>query len=260
MIKSMWTAATGMSAQQMLIDVLANNLANVNTTSFKKSRAEFEDLLYATYKEKGAPTTAGGNTPVGIQIGMGTRPVAVQKVFTLGDYAQTKNQLDLAIEGTGFFLMVSDDKEVYTRDGTFKLDSDGYIVNASGDRLQPEFAVPADTANITIAKNGDLSCLSASGDILATIQIPTYIFTNPAGLKSIGRNYYISTPASGDPVQGIPGESNFGTIAQGYLEMSNVEAVEEMINMIVGQRAYEMNSKVIRTADSMLQVANGLIR
>lgn len=260
MIRSMWTAATGMSAQQMMIDVLANNLANVNTTSFKKSRAEFEDLLYATYKEKGNPTTTGGNTPVGIQLGMGTRPVAVQKIFTQGDYVQTKNQLDLAIEGSGFFLMVSDDKEVYTRDGAFKLDSDGYIVNSMGDRLQPEFTVPAGTANITITKNGDITCLSASDEVLATTQIPIYIFTNPAGLKSIGRNHYISTPASGDPVQGIPGVDNFGTIAQGFLEMSNVEAVEEMINMIAGQRAYEMNSKVIKTADSMLQVANTLIR
>lgn len=260
MIRSMWTAASGMSAQQMMIDVMANNLANTSTVSFKKSRAEFEDLFYATYKESGSLTAAGGNVPVGIQIGMGTRPVAVQKMFTQGDYMETKNDLDLAIEGEGFFKLISDDREVYSRDGAFNVDSDGYIVNARGDRLQPDFVVPSDTATINIDKNGEITCLDVGGDPLATGQIPLYTFTNPAGLKSIGRNAYIETQASGDALEGDAGSEIFGTIAQGYLEMSNVDAVEEMINMIAGQRAYEMNSKTIKTADSMLQVANNLVR
>jgi flagellar basal-body rod protein FlgG len=260
MIRAMWTAATGMSAQQMMIDVTANNLANVSTTSFKKSRADFEDLFYATYKDKGGPTTTGGNVPVGIQVGMGTRPVSVQKIFSQGDYMETKNDLDLAIEGDGFFMVISDDQEVYTRDGSFKLDNDSYIVNSRGERLQPDFSVPVNTTSITIAKNGDITCLSSNGEVLSSGQIPVYTFTNSAGLNSIGRNGFTPTEASGDPIQGVAGTDNFGTIAQGYLEMSNVDAIEEMINMIVGQRAYELNSKAIKTADSMLQVANGIVR
>ena len=260
MIRAMWTAATGMSAQQMLIDVTANNLANTNTTSFKKSRADFEDLFYATIKDKGSPTNAGGSTPVGIQVGMGTRPVSVKKIFSQGDYMETKNDLDLAIEGDGFFRIISDDKEVYTRDGAFQIDSDGYIVNPRGDRLQPDFSIPVDTASITIAQNGDITCLSSGGEILSTGQIPTYLFTNPAGLNSIGKNAYTATEASGDPIEGVAGTDNYGTISQGYLEMSNVDAIEEMINMIVGQRAYEISSKAIKTADSMLQVVNSIVR
>ncbi|HHO75149.1 MAG TPA: flagellar basal-body rod protein FlgG [Deltaproteobacteria bacterium] len=256
MIRAMWTAATGMNAQQLMIDVTANNLANVNSTSFKKSRADFEDLFYATYKEKGSPTAAGGSVPVGVQVGMGTRPVAVQKIFTQGDYAQTNNDLDLAIEGDGFFMVISDDTEVYTRDGAFKIDSNGYIVNARGDRLQPDISIPVDTASIAVSKSGEITCLSSGGEILASGEIPVYIFTNPAGLNAIGRNSYTSNEASGDPIQGTAGTDNFGTIAQGYLEMSNVDAIEEMINMIVGQRAYELNSKAIKTADSMLQTVN----
>ena len=260
MIRAMWTAASGMGAQQMLIDVTANNLANVNTTSFKKSRAEFEDLFYATYQDKGSPTTTGGTVPVGIQVGMGTRPVAVQKIFTQGDYMETKNNLDLAIEGNGFFLISSDAEDVYTRDGAFKIDSEGNIVNSRGDKLQPGITVPTETANITVSNKGELTCLSQAGDVLSTVQIPIYIFINPAGLTSIGRNSYVPNPASGDAIQGTPGTDNFGIITQGNLEMSNVDAVEEMINMIAAQRAYEMNSKAIKTADSMLEVASSLAR
>ncbi len=260
MNRAMWTAASGMSAQQLMIDVMANNIANVSTTSFKKSRAEFEDLFYASIKEGGATTAAGGTVPVGIQTGMGTRPVAVQKMFFQGDYLETKNELDMAIEGNGFFRVISDGEEVYTRDGSFMMDDQGYIVNSRGDRLQPEFAVPEGTVTIDIAKDGTLTCLSGGTPetVLASTNIPVYTFTNQAGLKAVGGNMYVVTPASGDPVEGTPGTDNIGTIAQGYLEQSNVDAVEEMINMIAGQRAYEMNSKTIRTADSMLQVANQL--
>ena len=260
MIRAMWSAATGMNAQQMMIDVMANNLANVNTTGFKKSRANFEDLFYATYQEAGAPTAAGGTVPVGIQVGMGTRPVSVQKLFSQGDYLETKNELDVAIEGDGFFRLLSGDQEVYSRDGSFKRDNEGFIVNSRGNRLQPDFAIPGDTASITIAKDGEITCLSSEGEIIATGQIPIYVFTNPAGLKAVGMNEYIATEASGDPIEGVPGTENFGTLAQHYLEMSNVDAIEEMINMIVGQRAYEINSKSIKTADTMLGVVTSIAR
>lgn len=260
MIRAMWSAASGMNAQQMLIDVMANNLANVNSTGFKKSRTEFEDMFYQVYKEKGTPTTTGGVVPVGIEVGMGTRPVAVQKIFSQGDIQQTNNKMDIAIEGDGFFRIMREDTEVYTRDGAFKIDVDGYIVNAAGDRLQPEFAVPGNTLDIRVEKNGDLTCLDGSGNTLASVQIPIYIFTNPAGLKSIGGNSYIPTPASGDPLQGVAGTDNYGRLSQGYLEMSNVDAIEEMINMIMGQRAYELNSKTIRTAETMIQTATNIVR
>lgn len=260
MIRAMWTAATGMSSQQLMIDVMANNLANVSTTGFKKSRANFEDLFYDTYRDKGAPTAAGGTVPVGVQVGMGTKPTSVQKMFSQGDYVETKGDLDIAIEGDGFFQVMTENGEIYTRDGSFKRDSNGYIVNARGERLQPDFAIPANTANVAVAKNGEITCMSSAGEVLATGQIPLYTFTNPAGLKSIGMNAYVATPASGDPIQGVAGTENYGTTMQGYLEMSNVDAIEEMINMIVGQRAYEMNSKTIKTADSMLQVVTSLTR
>ncbi len=260
MIRALWTGATGMNAQQLMIDVMANNLANVSTTGFKKSRTNFEDLFYATHRDKGAPTDAGGTVPVGIEVGMGTKPTSVQKIFTQGDYTETKNDLDLAIEGDGFFQVITENGEIYTRDGSFKKDSDGYIVNARGERLQPDFAIPENTANISIERNGEISCLSSGGEVLASGQIPIYTFTNPAGLNSIGMNAFVATPASGDPIQGVAGTDNTGTIAQGYLEMSNVDAIEEMINMIVGQRAYELNSKTIKTADSMLQTVTGITR
>jgi flagellar basal-body rod protein FlgG len=260
MIRAMWTAASGMGAQQLLIDVTANNLANVNTTSFKKSRPEFEDLFYQIYQDKGGPTTAGGNAPVGVEVGMGTRPSAVQKIFTQGDFMETKNNLDLAIEGKGFFLVDSDGTDTYTRDGAFKVDSNGNVVNARGELLQPAITIPTDTANITVNKKGELTCLDSGGNTLTTVQLQIYNFINEAGLSSLGGNSYVATPASGDAIQGTPGDTNFGTIAQGTLEMSNVDAVEEMIAMIVGQRAYDMNSKAIQTADSMLQTVTQLVR
>jgi flagellar basal-body rod protein FlgG len=191
---------------------------------------------------------------------MGTRPVAVQKIFTQGDYLETKNNLDLAIDGKGFFLVNSDGVDTYTRDGAFKVDSDGNVVNSRGDKLQPGITVAKETANITISKKGELSCIDSGGNVISTVQIPLYNFMNEAGLTSIGKNSYVPTPASGDAIQGLPGSTNFGTISQGNLEMSNVDAVEEMIAMIAGQRAYEMNSKAIQTSDSMLQTVTGLVR
>ncbi|MDR1490633.1 MAG: flagellar basal-body rod protein FlgG [Desulfovibrio sp.] len=262
MMRSLWTAATGMIAQQLNVDVISHNLANVNTTGFKKSRAEFEDLIYQNLRIAGTVTgaDAGQTIPTGIQVGMGVRPQTVHKFFSQGDYQNTSNPLDLAIEGDGFFQVVVNGEEVYTRAGAFKLNQDGTVVTANGYVLQPEFAVPQETKNIVVTENGHISALDANGEELAAADIPLYTFINPAGLEARGRNIYTTTEASGDPIEGVPGEDNVGTIAQGFLEMSNVEVVDEMVNMIVAQRAYEMNSKAIQTSDSMLQVAVQLKR
>jgi len=261
MMRSLWTAASGMVAQQMNIDVTSNNLANVNTIGFKKSRAEFEDLMYQTLKIAGAETANGQRTPTGMQIGMGVRPVSVHKMFSQGDYENTGNPLDLAIEGDGFFrVTTADDEDAYTRAGAFKLDEDGLLVTANGHALQPEFNVPPETQNIVVSEDGHLAALNKQGEELAAMDIPLYTFANPPGLNSIGRNLFLPTEASGDAVEGVPGEENVGTIGQGFLEMSNVELVDEMVNMIVGQRAYEVNSKAVSTSDQMLQTANNMKR
>lgn len=260
MMRGLWTAATGMACQQTNIDVIANNLANINTNGFKKSRVNFQDLMYQTIRTPGASTASGGQLASGIQIGMGSKVVAVEKVFLQGDYAHTKNQLDMAIEGKGFFKLLNGDREVYTRSGAFKLDKEGYICDSNGNRLQPEFAIPAQTATITIDSGGRIVASGADGSELGSVQIQLFDFPNPSGLRSIGQNLFIPSEASGDPVQGNPGVNEFGTISQGFLEMSNVEVVEEMINMIMAQRAYEIGTKVIQTGDNMLQMANNLSR
>ena len=260
MMRSLWSAATGMTAQQTNIDVISINLANVNTTSFKKSRAEFEDLMYQTMRVAGSATEGDNSIPVGLQVGMGVRPVAVHKFFTQGDFQNTGNPLDVAIEGDGFFRVMVGDQEMYTRAGAFKLNQDGTVVTANGYVLQPEFAVPEETKSISISEDGRMVALDANSEELAATDIPLYTFINPAGLDARGRNLYMPTDSSGDPVEGVPGENNVGTLAQGFLEMSNVEVVDEMVNMIVGQRAYEMNSKAIQTSDSMLQTAVNLKR
>ncbi len=260
MIRAMWSAASGMAAQQLNIDVIANNLANVNTTGFKRSRADFQDLMYQTLRQAGATTATGGQVPTGIQVGMGTRPVAVQKVFNQGDYQQTQNELDWAIEGKGFFLILSNNEELYTRAGAFKLDSEGYVCTSNGDRLQPEFVVPQGTTTISIDSGGMIVATGYDGTELASSQLQLYDFPNPAGLYSVGRSLFRVTEGSGEPIAGQPGIDGFGTMSQGFLEMSNVSVVEEMVQMIMGQRAYEVNSKAIQTADEMLQMANNVRR
>ncbi|MCL1890034.1 MAG: flagellar basal-body rod protein FlgG [Desulfovibrionaceae bacterium] len=262
MMRSLWTAATGMHAQQLNIDVISHNLANVNTTGFKKNRAEFEDLIYQTMRVAGSITGVEGDQriPVGIQVGLGVRPVAVHKIFSQGDYQNTNNPLDLAIEGDGFFQVLVNGEERYTRAGAFKLNQDGTIVTANGYILQPEFTVPIETKHLIVTENGHIAALDGNNQELAAADIPLYTFINPAGLEATGRNLFNVTEASGEAQEGVPGEENFGTIAQGFLEMSNVEIVDEMVNMIVGQRAYEMNSKAIQTSDSMLQTAIQLKR
>ncbi len=260
MMRSLWTAATGMIAQQLNIDVISNNLANVNTIGFKKNRAEFEDLMYQNMKVAGALTQDGRRIPTGMQVGMGVRPTTVHKFFSQGDYQNTGNPLDLAIEGDGFFQVEVNGETAYTRAGAFKLNDEGTLVTANGYPLQPEFTVPAETVNVVVSENGHIAALDRNGEELAAVDISLYTFINPPGLNAAGRNLYYPTEASGDAVEGVPGSDNVGTIAQGFLEMSNVEIVDEMVNMIVGQRAYEANSKAITTSDSMLGIANQLKR
>ena len=260
MMRSLWSAATGMIAQQLNIDTISNNLANVNTIGFKKSRAEFEDLIYQTHKIAGSITQGDVRVPTGIQVGLGVRPTTVHKFFSQGDYQNTSNPLDMAIEGDGFFQVMVGDEVAYTRAGAFKLDQDGTIVSANGYVLQPEFTVPAETKHISITEGGTITALDANGEELATADIPLYTFINPPGLEARGKNLYTPTEASGEATEGEPGVDNTGTIAQGFLEMSNVEVVEEMVGMIVGQRAYEVNSKAIQTSDQMLQIAVQLKR
>ena len=260
MMRSLYSAATGMIAQQLNIDTISNNLANVNTIGFKKSRAEFEDLIYQTHKIAGSITQGDVRVPTGIQVGMGVRPTTVHKFFSQGDYQNTSNPLDMAIEGDGFFQVQVGDDVAYTRAGAFKLNQDGTVVPANGYILQPQFTVPAQTKTISISSSGHMAALDSQGQELAGAEVPVYTFINPAGLDARGRNLYTPTQASGDATEGVPGTDNVGTLAQGFLEMSNVEVVDEMVNMIVGQRAYEVNSKSIQTSDSMLGIAVQLKR
>jgi len=262
MIRALWTGATGMQAQQLNMDVIANNLANVNTAGFKRGRGDFQDLLYQTLRLAGTASSSNTKVPTGIQVGHGARTVAVQKIFLQGDFMQTQNELDMTIEGKGFFQIRTPDGETaYTRSGAFKLDNDGRIVTSDGYPLEPEITIPDDTLNITIGPDGTVSVLQAGQTVPSQVgNIELARFPNQAGLKSIGRNLYVETDASGAVATGTPGQDGYGTIAQGFLEMSNVSVVEEMVNMIVSQRAYEINSKVIQTSDDMLQVANQLKR
>ena len=262
MIRSLWTSATGMQAQELNIDVISNNLANVNTSGFKKSRAEFQDLLYESMRPAGAASSADTTVPTGIQLGHGTRPSAVQKMFSQGNFQNTQNELDWAIEGDGFFQIELPNGDTgYSRSGEFKLDADGRIVNPDGFLLIPELTVPTDTISIAVGLDGTVSVVQA-GDAtpveIGNVQLARFV--NPAGLRSLGKNLYSPTNASGNEITGTPGEKGFGTLAQGFLEMSNVSVVDEMVNMITAQRAYETNSKVITTADDMLQMANNLKR
>ena len=262
MIRSLWTSATGMKAQALNLDVIANNLANVSTAGFKKSRAEFQDLLYETLRPAGTPSSQDTQVPTGIQLGHGTRPSTVLKIFSQGDLEHTKNELDLAIEGDGFFQIAMPNGETaFTRDGGFKLDSEGRIVNADGFALEPEISIPTDAVSISVGMDGTVSVLQAGETTpteVGTIELARFV--NPAGLISTGRNLYINSEASGDAMTGTAGENGLGTIAQGFLERSNVTVVEEMVNMITAQRAYEANSKSIQTADEMLAIANNVKR
>ncbi|EGO64073.1 flagellar basal-body rod protein FlgG [Acetonema longum] len=258
MMRSLWTAGSGMAAQQANIDVISNNLANVNTTGYKKSRSDFQDLMYATVRAAGANSGEDTQIPTGIQIGHGVRQAATQKIYTVGNLQNTGNPLDVAIEGEGFFqIMMEDGTVAYTRDGAFKKDSDGRLVTSEGYLLEPELTIPDNATEISISPNGVVTAkISGQVDPQELGQLEVARFINPAGLENIGRNLLRETAASGTPVVSNPGSEGAGSIAQQYLEMSNVQIVEEMVNMIVAQRAYEMNSKAITTSDEMLsQVA-----
>lgn len=260
MIKSLNTAATGMQAQQTNLDVIANNLANVNTSGFKKSRAEFEDLMYHTVKEPGAATGLTSVSPTGVQIGLGVRTSSIQKDFDQGSALVTKGPLDIQIEGSGFFqVMTSDGQVAYTRDGSFKKDPSGKIVDKNGNALQPEITIPPNARGIEISPSGEVSVIQDQQTVPQQLgQIDIVTFINPSGLKSVGKNLFIQTGASGIPSTVRPGLNGSGYLAQGQIEGSNVNIVDEMVNMITAQRAYETNSKVIQSADQMLQSTNNM--
>lgn len=262
MIKAMRTAATGMIAQQLNVDNIANNLANVNTTGFKKSKVEFQDVLYQNLRKAGSATSVGTQQPVELSVGYGTKAVATNRQFTEGDLMPTNNPLDLAIAGDGFFqVQYPDGSTVYTRDGAFKMSADGTVVTSEGYRLIPEITIPEDAISLSIGNDGTIEVMQYGSDTPAQIgQIELARFVNPSGLSAIGHNLLVQTGASGDPLVDIPTQGGLGQIDQGYLEMSNVKVVDEMVNMIVAQRAYEMNSKAIQTADDMSQIANNLKR
>ncbi len=259
MLGALFTSSTGMKAQQLYVDTIANNLANVNTTGFKKSRVDFQDLLYQTLKPAGAETADGNQVPEGMQVGLGVKPIAISKLFTQGAITQTGNDFDIAIEGDGFFQILQPDGTVaYSRDGSFNIDANGSIVTSDGFILQPAITIPSNTKEVSIGQDGTVSALLADGTISNVGQIQIATFINPAGLSAMGKNLLGETVASGTALVGVAGLEGRGTLAQGFLELSNVEIVDEMVNMILAQRAYEINSRAIKTADEMLQVANQL--
>ncbi|ABB30674.1 flagellar basal-body rod protein FlgG [Geobacter metallireducens RCH3] len=262
MIRALWTAASGMQAQQTNIDVVANNLANVNTAGFKKSRADFQDLMYQNMKTTGSPSTNTTQVPSGIQIGLGAKLAAVTKIFTIGNINQTGNELDMAIEGDGFYqIQMPDGTTTYTRSGAFKRDSQGRVVTSDGYPLIPEIVIPNNATAINIGNDGTVSVSQAGQKSPTNVgNIQLAMFSNPSGLLAIGKNLFQESDSSGNATTGTPGQNGLGTTAQGFLEMSNVSVMEEMVNMITGQRAYEVNSKAVQTADEMLQTANSLKR
>lgn len=262
MIKAMRTAASGMVAQQMNVDNIANNLSNVNTTGFKKSKIEFQDVLYQNFRKAGTATAVGTAAPTGLDIGYGTRAVATVREFSVGNLQMTGNPLDMAISGDGFFQIQMPDGTIsYTRDGAFKSSADGRIVTSDGFFLFPEITIPEDATSVAVSIDGDVSVLLIGNDEPQSIgRIELARFINPAGLAAVGHNLYNPTAASGSPIIGEPTQDGLGKIDQGYLELSNVDVVDEMVNMIVAQRAYEINSKVIQTSEDMTQIVNNLKR
>ena len=255
MIRSLWISKTGLDAQQTQMDVIANNLANVSTNGFKGSRAVFEDLLYQNIRQPGAQSSQQTQLPSGLQLGTGVRPVATERIFTQGNLQQTSNNTDVAIQGQGFFqVLLPDGTTAYTRDGSFQTDSQGQLVTSSGFPVQPAITIPATTQSLTIGRDGTVSVTTASSATatqIGSIHLTTFI--NPAGLESKGENLYVETSASGTANSNTPGTNGSGLLSQGYVETSNVNVVEELVNMIQTQRSYEINSKAITTSDEMLQ-------
>ncbi len=255
MIRSLFISKTGLDAQQTQMDVISNNLANVSTNGFKRSRAVFEDLLYQNIRQPGAQSSQQTQLPSGMQLGTGVKPVATERIFSQGNLTQTSNNTDVAINGSGFFqVMTPSGQMAYTRDGSFQVNNQGQLVTASGYLIQPAMTIPATAQSVTVGKDGVVSVTlpnSAAVTNVGTLQLTT--FMNPAGLTALGENLYSETSASGNPITGAPGTNGTGTLQQGYVETSNVNVVEELVNMIQTQRAYEINSKAVTTSDQMLQ-------
>jgi flagellar basal-body rod protein FlgG len=262
MLRAMYTAASGMEAQQLNIDTIAHNLANINTSGFKLRKAQFQDLLYQNIREAGASNTATTEVPVGLQVGLGTRPIATNIIFTQGDFSETKGDTDIVIQGQGFFQIKQTNGQIaYTRNGSFKMNKEGNLVTSEGDLLDPQITIPPDKTAISIGSDGSVTVKRAGQTEPETMgRIELALFQNPSGLENIGKSLFVPTQSSGEAVTGTPGENGLGTLLQGYIEQSNVSVVEEMVNMIISQRAYEANSKVIRTADEMFTQANNVIR
>ncbi|WP_124949223.1 flagellar basal-body rod protein FlgG [Sulfuriferula thiophila] len=255
MIRSLWIARTGLDAQQTQMDVIANNLANVSTNGFKRSRAVFEDLLYQTMRQPGAQSSQQTQLPSGLQVGTGVRPVATERIFTQGNLQQTGNDKDVAVQGAGFFqVLLPDGTTAYTRDGSFQVDNQGQLVTSSGFVVQPAITIPANAQSLTIGRDGTVSVTQPG--VTAPVQVGSLqlaTFINSAGLESRGENLFVETAASGSPSTNTPGTNGAGLVNQGYVETSNVNVAEELVNMIQTQRAYEINSKAITTSDQMLQ-------
>ena len=261
-MRALYTATTGMLGQQLQIDVTSNNISNVNTFGYRKERAEFADLFHQVLQYAGSSTSETTLSPTGIEVGLGVRPTSVQKIFSQGNFKETEQNFDVAITGNGFFqIELPDGTIAYSRDGAFKLDDEGNVVNSQGYLLVPNITIPDDATQVNIGTDGTVTVLQGNDTTVNELgQIETVNFINPAGLHALGDNLYLNTNASGDPIVGTPGLNGFGQLRQGFVETSNVKLVEEMTDLIVGQRAYEANSKSIQTADSMLQTVNQLKR
>lgn len=262
MPRALQTAATGMNVQQQNVDNIANNLANASTVGFKRVRLEFQDILYQNLRTPGGASTSSTSLPVGLQIGLGSRAIASERVFLQGDFKQTENPLDMVIEGSGFFqVRMASGDIAYTRAGSFHLNAQGQVVTATGEPLEPAITIPTDATSISIGTDGTVSVTSpgqTNAQNVGQIQLAT--FPNPAGLDSMGRNLFKETSASGQPTVGTPDTNGLGRINQGYIEGSNVNVVEELVGMITAQRAYETNAKVISTADRMLSTINQVVQ
>ena len=261
MLRAFSTSATGMAAQQTLVDVIANNLANINTTGFKRSQVAFQDLLYITLTEPGTEVVSGTNTPTGLEIGSGVRPAASMKVFTNGSLDNTKRPLDIAISGDGFIKVSMPNGDIrYTRDGSLQINADGELVTTTGYSIEPAISISTDAVSVDIGKDGGVNVTDSAGtqSVVGTIELAR--FPNPAGLSSEGDNLFAETAASGTATTGTAGESGFGTIQSGFLEKSNVQMITELVNLITAQRSYETNSRAIRAGDEMLRQANQISR
>ncbi|MDR5898754.1 flagellar basal-body rod protein FlgG [Halomonas vilamensis] len=254
MIKSLWTAKTGLESQQTKLDVISNNLANVSTNGFKRSRPVFEDLLYQNMRQPGAQNNIQDRLPSGLQVGTGVRTVATERLHTQGELERTDNSRDMAINGKGFFqVLMPDGTTAYTRDGSFQLNENGQMVTANGYPMEPAIFIPENALSVSIGEDGTVSVREPGNPVDNVVgQVNLATFINPTGLESIGGNLYLETGSSGAPNQGVPGQTDIGSLFQGFVETSNVSVVEEMVNMIQTQRAYEINSKAITTSDEML--------